>query len=65
MALMMLIVTNKTVLGRFRARPSLAWGGWGATALMAITVLALLWSLLVYMSPRDFSECERLAVIER
>ena len=46
MALMMLIVTNKTVMGRFSARPSLAWGGWGATALMAITVGALLWSLL-------------------
>ena len=47
MALMMLIVTNKTVMGRFQARPSLAWGGWGATALMGITVGALLWSLLL------------------
>ncbi len=46
MALMMLIVTNKAVMGRFEARPSLAWGGWGATALMGITVGALIWSLL-------------------
>jgi Mn2+/Fe2+ NRAMP family transporter len=46
MAMMMLIVTNRAAMGRFRARPSLAWAGWGATALMGITVAALLWSLL-------------------
>jgi NRAMP (natural resistance-associated macrophage protein)-like metal ion transporter len=45
MALMMSIVTNKAVMGRFRARPALAWGGWTATALMGITVVALFWSL--------------------
>jgi hypothetical protein len=41
----MSIVTNKAVMGRFRARPALAWGGWTATALMGITVVALFWSL--------------------
>ncbi len=46
MAMMMLIVTNRTAMGRFRARPSLAWAGWGATALMSVTAVALLWSLL-------------------
>ncbi len=46
MAIMMLIVTNRTAMGRFRARPSLAWAGWGATALMGVTAVALLWSLL-------------------
>ena len=45
MAMMMLIVTNKTAMGRFQARPALAWSGWGATMLMGITVAALLWSL--------------------
>jgi len=46
MAIMMLIVTNETAMGRFRARPSLAWAGWAATVLIGITVAALLWSLL-------------------
>jgi NRAMP (natural resistance-associated macrophage protein)-like metal ion transporter len=46
MAMMMLIVSNRSAMGRFRARPSLAWAGWGATGLMGITVAALLWSLL-------------------
>ncbi len=46
MAMMMLIVTNRTAMGRFRARPSLAWAGWGATALMGVTAVALLWSLM-------------------
>jgi Mn2+/Fe2+ NRAMP family transporter len=45
MAMMMLIVTNRSAMGRFQARPSLAWAGWAATALMGITVVALLWSL--------------------
>jgi Mn2+/Fe2+ NRAMP family transporter len=47
MAMMMLIVTNKAAMGRFQARPSLTWAGWGATALMGVTVGALLWSLVV------------------
>ena len=46
MAMMMLIVTNRQAMGRFCARQSLAWAGWGATGLMGLTVLALLWSLL-------------------
>jgi NRAMP (natural resistance-associated macrophage protein)-like metal ion transporter len=46
MAVMMLIVTNEAAMGRFRARPSLAWGGWLATTLMGVTAVALLWSLL-------------------
>ena len=46
MAMMMLIVTNPAAMGRFQARPSLAWAGWGATALMGSTAVALLWSLL-------------------
>ena len=43
--MMMLIVTNRSAMGRFQARPSLAWAGWGATGLMGVTVIALLWSL--------------------
>jgi len=46
MAMMMLIVTNRSAMGRFRARPSLAWAGWTATGLMGITVLALLWAIV-------------------
>jgi Mn2+/Fe2+ NRAMP family transporter len=46
MAVVMLIVTNSKAMGRFRARPWLFWAGWGATALMAVTVAALLWSLI-------------------
>jgi Mn2+/Fe2+ NRAMP family transporter len=45
MAMMMLVVTNKGAMGRFQARPSLTWAGWGATALMGVTAAALLWSL--------------------
>jgi Mn2+/Fe2+ NRAMP family transporter len=46
MAVMMLIVTNRKAMGRVQARPMLAWAGWGATALMGVTVVASLWSLL-------------------
>jgi len=46
MAMMMLIVTNRKAMGRFRARPSLAWAGWTATVLMGLTVLGLLWSIV-------------------
>jgi len=45
MVMMMLIVTHRSAMGRFQARPSLAWAGWGATGLMGVTVIALLWSL--------------------
>ncbi len=47
MALMMGIITSKKVLGRYTAKPWLAWAGWGATALMGLTVLALLLSLFL------------------
>ena len=40
MVMMMLIVTNRSAMGRFQARPSFAWAGWGATGLMGVTVIA-------------------------
>ena len=46
MAMMMLIVTNRRAMGRFIARPWLACTGWLATAVMMLTLVALLWSLL-------------------
>src|SRR5262249_27667844 len=46
MAMMMLIVTSERVMGRFKARPWLAYAGWGATALMAVTAAAALLSLM-------------------
>jgi NRAMP (natural resistance-associated macrophage protein)-like metal ion transporter len=45
MAMMMLIVTNTSVMGRFVARPWLKRTGWIATALMGLTVVALIASL--------------------
>jgi Mn2+/Fe2+ NRAMP family transporter len=45
MVMMMLIVTRRSAMGRFVARPWLAWTGWGATAVMSLTVAALLGSL--------------------
>jgi NRAMP (natural resistance-associated macrophage protein)-like metal ion transporter len=45
MAMMMLIVSNK-VMGRFRATRKLTIAGWGATALMAATVIAMIGSML-------------------
>ncbi len=41
MAMMMLIVTNESVMRRFRASRPLAIAGWGATGLMAATVIAM------------------------
>jgi Mn2+/Fe2+ NRAMP family transporter len=46
MAILMMIVTNGAAMGRFRARRLLTWAGWGATAVMGATVIALFWSLL-------------------
>ncbi len=40
-----MLATNKAVMGRFRVRIGLAWGGWLATALMAAAVVAMIWSL--------------------
>ncbi|MBR0953310.1 NRAMP family divalent metal transporter [Bradyrhizobium canariense] len=44
MAMMMLIVSSKAIMGRFRARSWLVALGWLGTALMALAVLALLGS---------------------
>ncbi|QPF95162.1 NRAMP family divalent metal transporter [Bradyrhizobium commune] len=44
MAMMMLIVSNATIMGRFKARSWLVALGWLGTALMALAVLALLGS---------------------
>ena len=44
MAVMMLVVSNVTVMGRFKAKPWLVGFGWGGTALMALAVIALVWS---------------------
>jgi NRAMP (natural resistance-associated macrophage protein)-like metal ion transporter len=46
MAAMMIVVTRTSAMGRYRARPLLIWLGWTATALMALTDLALIWSAL-------------------
>ncbi|WP_249160856.1 NRAMP family divalent metal transporter [Bradyrhizobium manausense] len=47
MAMMMLIVSNGTIMGRFRARSWLVALGWLGTALMALAVLALLGSSVI------------------
>jgi NRAMP (natural resistance-associated macrophage protein)-like metal ion transporter len=44
MAVMMVVVTRLSVMGRFSAKPALTFFGWAGTALMALTVAALLWS---------------------
>ncbi len=46
MAVMMLVVSNVTVMGRFKAKSRLIGFGWGGTALMALAVIALFWSSL-------------------
>jgi NRAMP (natural resistance-associated macrophage protein)-like metal ion transporter len=46
MAMMMVIVANSQLMGKFRARPWLIALGWLGTALMAVAVMALLWSFL-------------------
>ncbi len=47
MAMMMLIVTHKSTMGRFRASRLLAIAGWGATTLMAATVTAMVVSMVI------------------
>src|SRR5450755_1274647 len=47
MAMMMVIVANARLMGRFRAKPWLTGLGWVGTGLMALAVIALLWSSLV------------------
>src|ERR1700716_2695282 len=44
MAMMMVIVGNAGLMGRFRAKPWLIALGWLGTGLMALAVAALLWS---------------------
>jgi NRAMP (natural resistance-associated macrophage protein)-like metal ion transporter len=44
MAVMMVVVTRLSVMGRFSAKPVLTIFGWAGTALMAVTVVALIWS---------------------
>jgi NRAMP (natural resistance-associated macrophage protein)-like metal ion transporter len=46
MAMMMVIVANSQLMGKFRARPWLIGLGWLGTALMAVAVIALFWSFL-------------------
>jgi Mn2+/Fe2+ NRAMP family transporter len=45
--MMMVIVANPKVMGRFKARPWLVVLGWLGTALMAVAVLALVGSSLL------------------
>ena len=47
MAMMMVIVANSTLMGRFRAPTWLLALEWIRTALMALAVVALGWSILV------------------
>jgi NRAMP (natural resistance-associated macrophage protein)-like metal ion transporter len=44
MAMMMLIVANAKLMGRFKAKSWLIWLGWIGTAVMALAVIALLGS---------------------
>jgi NRAMP (natural resistance-associated macrophage protein)-like metal ion transporter len=46
MAVMMVIISKKSLMGRFKAKPWLLGFGWGGTALMALAVIALIWSSL-------------------
>src|SRR6476469_5678388 len=46
MAMMMMIVANRKLMGRFRARTWLIALGWLGTALMALAVVAMIWSFL-------------------
>jgi len=47
MGMMMLIVVNLRLMGRFRAKPWLIGLGWVGTGLMALAVVALVWSFVV------------------
>jgi len=49
MAIMMIIVANTEAMGRFRAKGILIVGGWAATALMGVTVLAMIGSSILGM----------------
>ena len=45
MVMMMVIVSNSKLMGRFRARQWLIALGWVGTAVMGLSVIALFWSL--------------------
>jgi NRAMP (natural resistance-associated macrophage protein)-like metal ion transporter len=47
MAMMMLVVANSKLMGRFRAKSWLIWLGWVGTGLMALAVIALIGSYLL------------------
>ncbi len=47
MAMMMVIVANTELMGRFKAKPRLIALGWVATAIMALAVVALIGSSLI------------------
>lgn len=47
MIAMMLIVSKLSIMGRFKAKRWLLGFGWAGTALMAIAVIALIWSSLI------------------
>ena len=47
MALMMVIISKKSLMGRFRAKPALLGFGWAGTGVMAVAVVALIWSSFV------------------
>jgi Mn2+/Fe2+ NRAMP family transporter len=47
MAMMMVIVSNSKLMGRFRAKSWLVALGWVGTALMVVAVVALLASFLL------------------
>jgi Mn2+/Fe2+ NRAMP family transporter len=47
MAMMMVIVANPKLMGRFKARSWLVALGWVGTAMMGVAVIALFWSTLV------------------
>ena len=46
MIAMMIIISKVDLMGRFKGRRWLLGFGWGGTALMAIAVIALVWSSL-------------------
>jgi Mn2+/Fe2+ NRAMP family transporter len=46
MAMMMVIVSNSKLMGRFKARSWLVALGWVGTTIMAVAVIALIWSSL-------------------
>ena len=46
MIAMMVIISKTSVMGRFKAKSWLLGFGWGGTILMAVAVLAFIWSSL-------------------